>query len=720
MEMSGEDFPMRRIAGVYATDAYLPELWWEVSLAPEGADTTRLRNGGVPFLINHERGGVVGRVIEVGSREAPAGAGYDTEYTFVAEVPDDPDGDGPSRAREYLLEEERGLRGRISLGFWITDVLEYNFDGELERLRVAWQLLEISDVSVPKDTAAGIGRSGLAGPRAAAWDVSIAPEAVESLRSLRREHGFGLRDMASSDTISTEPEIDPYHRGQEDDMVTTESIRDEGDMRAPASERMPDDEDVPDDYDSERPGDHEDNGRADEPTGAPTPERPPRRQPPVVNDDAARTLPSSPALHPARISGQIETRDLDLGMYMRAALDPSRWRRDAARELTWMDQNLGSGIYRQEDGMSVIPFALLAQSGPQARRRAASRARQGIGDEEYLERYMPLADEAYRELQLQEELRGMTPEQLSALDEDGLRTMTQATTSAGAATSTMVDLARSIMWLTEMDRALDMMTVVVGLSGQWAGFFGNAKPTVSFPGEGNDLAETTPTLTQLTRLPVTMGMHWKISTAQMASASAPISALIEAGCEEVFRTQAMRAFLSGNRNAPDFKIQSNSFNGLTNSGLAETGFGAALSDLNRDDMVDARRRLFASEVDMMDLGWILSNGMAGQLEKTRIGGTESVRFVYEDGRVDSGAERVPARDSVHLGKTTGNSGSEVAVNDVGVLLQRSAALCLIWGAGISFNGLQIPGRTAIDYDLQIQSNFAFINPARGTLLKRGA
>jgi len=433
---------------------------------------------------------------------------------------------------------------------------------------------------------------------------------------------------------------------------------------------------------------------------------PRRRRRPHGNDDSGRTLPRDVNIHPReRIRGSaLDLADLDLGNYLRAAVDPNRYRTEAARELAWMESHLGTGIYRSEEGAGYIPFALLAVAGPRARARAASRAARDIEEGAYLERYMPAAEHAHAELLVQAEQQ---------------RTMTQATTSAGAATSTLVDLARSIMWLTEMDRALEMMTVVPGLSGQWAGFFGNAKPGVAFPGEGNDLTETTPTLTQLTRLPVTMGMYWSISTAQLSSADAPIAAMIEAGCEAVFRTQAMRAFLSGNRNAANFAIQSNSFNGLMNSGITETGFGAAVANLDRDDMVDARRRLFASEVDMMDLGWILSNSVATQLEKTRVGGTESIRFVYEDGRVDSGAERIAARDSVHLGKTTGNAGSEAAVNDVAVLLQRSAAVCLIWGAGIAFNGLQIPGRTKMEFDLQIQSNFAMLNPARAQIIKRG-
>jgi len=690
----------RTVRGTFATDEYLP-LFWDIyaRLSPEHADFSRM-DSGVPYLVGHMREGVVGTVDDVSLEGDEAGG---VRYRFEATIPDDED--GPRSSDEYLRQLDAGLRGRVSVGFTIDDIVaEETRDGGWY-IDVAWSLLEISDVSVPMDTSAALD------------DERRPDEELVFDRSLAgARFGRALADRLV-DAVATA-------RAADDDGPEEEMPNDDDD-------RMPDDDDGDDEVPDEdgRPGDHdgeersmtpeersmtpeERRSRGHSPPSADvlstqwSPSGPRRRRRPHGNDDSGRTLPRDVNIHPReRIRGSaLDLADLDLGNYLRAAVDPNRYRTEAARELAWMESHLGTGIYRSEEGAGYIPFALLAVAGPRARARAASRAARGIEEGVYLERYMPAAEHAHAELIAQGEHQ---------------RTMTQATTSAGAATSTLVDLARSIMWLTEMDRALEMMTVVPGLSGQWAGFFGNAKPGVAFPGEGNNLTETTPTLTQLTRLPVTMGMYWSISTAQLSSADAPIAAMIEAGCEAVFRTQAMRAFLSGNRNAANFAIQSNSFNGLMNSGITETGFGAAVANLDRDDMVDARRRLFASEVDMMDLGWILSNSVASQLEKTRVGGTESIRFVYEDGRVDSGAERIAARDSVHLGKTTGNAGSEAAVNDVAVLLQRSAAVCLIWGAGIAFNGLQIPGRTRMEFDLQIQSNFAMLNPARAQIIKRG-
>ena len=423
-----------------------------------------------------------------------------------------------------------------------------------------------------------------------------------------------------------------------------------------------------------------------------------QRSLPQTNPDGARSL-TNVNIHPdGRVPRHDSLANLDLGMYFRALSDPNKFRVTAKRELAWMERNLGHGFYRGADDGAFIPYTLLAEHGPRARERAAERALNGISPEKHLESFMAPAERAFQALE----------EQANGYSE---RALTTVATSAGAATSSLVDLAHSIMWLTEMDAALEMMTVLPGLQGQWQGFYGNANPVEDYVVEAADITETTPTLTRITRLPKTMGMFWKISTAEVASADTPIAAMIEAGCEAVIRTKVMRAALSGTGVGAAFAVDANAITGLMGSGIDETTIGATIANFDRGDTVAARRRLFASEVDMSGLGWILANDVAQQLESARVGGAESVRFVYEDGMVDCGAEKVPARDSIHLGKT--------GITGVSVLLQRSAAILLLWGAGIMFNALQIPGKTTVDYDLQVQMNFALMNPKRATATKVG-
>ena len=400
------------------------------------------------------------------------------------------------------------------------------------------------------------------------------------------------------------------------------------------------------------------------------------------------------SIHPrGRVAKDDPLDHLDVGLYFRALQDPNRVRVEAQRELAWMERHLGHGFHSSVHGNPVMPFALLAEHAPESRQRAARRALQGISPEQHLERYIPQAENAYRQIIA------------------GERTLTSAATSAGAATGVLVDIANSIMWLTETGRALDMMTVVPGLQAQWQGYYGNVNPVADWTGEGGAITETTPTMVRLQRKPVTLGMYWNISSAQVYAADTPIAMIVERGCADVVVTRGMRAFLSGDDVGASFAEDTDSFEGLMNSGVAETDFGAVIADLGRDDLVDARRRLYADEVDLDNLGWILSTAVAEHLEELKMGtGNSSERYVYEYGMVNSGAQSVSARDTIHLGKT--------GVTAPAVLLDRSAAVALIWGAGIMFNSLRIPGDTEVGYDLQIQANFAMMNPKRAEIIKQ--
>ena len=159
-----------------------------------------------------------------------------------------------------------------------------------------------------------------------------------------------------------------------------------------------------------------------------------------------------------------------------------------------------------------------------------------------------------------------------------------------------------------------------------------------------------------------------------------------------------------------FAEDTDAFLGLSNSGLTETGYGAALSNLGRPDIVDAHTRLLASEVDPTELGWILHNTPAGRLSSVLRGGNATGEYLFANNMIDTGSEKYPARRTIHFGQT--------GEDDFMALVQRSAAVALIWGAGILFNALQIPGETKVRYDLQIQGNFAMMNPKRGTIVKQ--
>ena len=206
-----------------------------------------------------------------------------------------------------------------------------------------------------------------------------------------------------------------------------------------------------------------------------------------------------------------------------------------------------------------------------------------------------------------------------------------------------------------------------------------------------------------------MGLHFAISTAAIAGADQDIGAIFEQGCREVVQTQLMRAALSGDDVADMFAEDTASFNGLMNAGIVETNFGAAITDLGRQDLIDARRRLFTDQAKMNDLGWLLSEPVAKQLEITA--------------RSATGGSDYLSRTAWWIAEPTGCRRVRVSTwaRPAPPRLQYSGeVLCPRADLGPRHRRQPVadPGKTQVDFDLQIQANFALLDPRRAEVLKQ--
>ena len=142
----------RQITGVFATETYLrepriPVAGARLRLRPDWADFERVWLGACPYLLNHQRGQVVGKVSTVWH---DAGAGY----RFVADLPVD-DAEPIERVIQYLREYDQGIRGLFSPSYRLTRVEPVGRDADGAPLfDGGWMLAEISDETVPLDVRA--------------------------------------------------------------------------------------------------------------------------------------------------------------------------------------------------------------------------------------------------------------------------------------------------------------------------------------------------------------------------------------------------------------------------------------------------------------------------------------------------------------------------------------------------------------------------------------
>jgi HK97 family phage major capsid protein len=125
------------------------ERWFGMEIldhSKDACDLTRLNNGGA-LLVNHNPDDQVG-VIETaqidGDRRGKAVVKFSQSI----------------RGQEIFQDIQDGIRGLVSVGYEINEIVREKVEGKLETYRVTrWTPLEISIVSIPLDPTVGVGRN---------------------------------------------------------------------------------------------------------------------------------------------------------------------------------------------------------------------------------------------------------------------------------------------------------------------------------------------------------------------------------------------------------------------------------------------------------------------------------------------------------------------------------------------------------------------------------
>ena len=118
--------------------------------------------------------------------------------------------------------------------------------------------------------------------------------------------------------------------------------------------------------------------------------------------------------------------------------------------------------------------------------------------------------------------------------------------------------------------------------------------------------------------------------------------------------------------------------------------------------------------------WIVSTDLEKLARSTRVGGTESVRFVAERmmNKIDEGyLNRINDMSGVHyVASTHLGKGS---VSDPGILLVGKYSVVPIWGDGVEvivFNDPELAGQR---YGFRMHANHVLINPNNARGIRRG-
>ena len=138
----------------FASEVYLPEGWMGmVRLAPPPlADFERADAGHCRYHLDHDWSKPVGMLVPKVRYDEATGM-----YRCDVMVPEIE----AAATKDYLAQREGGLRGDVSVGYNITrmQLVEIGKTYDEDKFDAAWELLEVSDVTVPADVTVGEGRS---------------------------------------------------------------------------------------------------------------------------------------------------------------------------------------------------------------------------------------------------------------------------------------------------------------------------------------------------------------------------------------------------------------------------------------------------------------------------------------------------------------------------------------------------------------------------------
>ena len=300
-----------------------------------------------------------------------------------------------------------------------------------------------------------------------------------------------------------------------------------------------------------------------------------------------------------------------------------------------------------------------------------------------------------------------------------------STANAGAI-GVDLDVARSQMWLAEVSPIMAYLNGVMGVNQTYQLWYGNVAPTGGEVAEGGGSAENAPSLTKLTRNPTPFHYYWSINGNLSVLDAVGLEERIANGVEQQLMPRFIKAILSGPNTAANFTAQSNSFNGLLESGLALTGFGdaadTAVDALERSTIMTVEGQLRKNNAVGEGPFWVFNTDLVNYGTNKRTGGTDSPVYLmsrdkdrFREGLVGGELGGMGSRfvETNQMGVTQTDMAKEFARTTVGAYLFGSQAVFILFGEGLEFRRLLPASATKTEYSLTLYGGFAFVNPLNG-------
>ena len=702
----------------FATQAYIEEGWLGlVSLRADKADYSRVTSGQVRYHTDHDWSNPVGMVNEVWFDPEPKPDGRFMCKVDIKEIPS---------TETFRQQRDAGLRGDTSVGYRITDLYlsELGDTWMEDKLDAAWTLLEVSDVTVPADVNSGEGRQSDSFNRSIGYDPDadrlvrihgsvgvISRSLVDKLDAERKAKREELESKRSAESREQTP-AKPENKSEGRTMTTKQKRTKEevlADLRRELTPEERDElldelEDVVSDYttmpsaeneNGEKPGEGEGEGdeerkakireaeeaahRAEEGRIIARAERRRAERAASKNEEyKSRTINPNPS-----ISGDQENpaRSADVGRLIQLQYHRSVSRgfaddKQFSREIEFME-SVDSDLFvpPMGGGGFVIPFSALSEMTPRSDKNGKRRGSKMIQQ----------------------------------------RASTQDNASGGATMESLVDVANSMAWLYDNAPVMSYFVMDPGRTSRVVEYYGTntAKPDPSWPGDGNAFADRSPGLTRIELQPIPLGVTYELSGGLIKGSAMAVATQFQAGAEYLLNEELTHGVLSGRTVGVAGAVVTTAMVGLMNSGIDDSGYGANAAAFDRDDIIASIDRLVANKAMGANEVWVMSPGFATLAAQKRIGGTESVRFVFE-------------RDSIREGTIEGTDAlvstlvTKTGVTNPAIHVFGSRVIVPIWGSGIEVRVFSPPNKDVVQFGLHMHANVAMINPSNGDIVRQGS
>lgn len=269
---------------------------------------------------------------------------------------------------------------------------------------------------------------------------------------------------------------------------------------------------------------------------------------------------------------------------------------------------------------------------------------------------------------------------------------------------TLVDVANSAGYLVDRVPWLEMIQMPQ-TEENYQVFFGDDtdKPTADGAAEGGAITEASPSITGEVLQPRTIASYWRMPEENLVTQNAGLEQYFMDAFASFIREKYAGALLAGGIDGLSGMKQ---FDGVwERTGVHNTNYGAAATNFDRDDIIEAETKLYDAKASGDGLAWIASTGLEKLARQTAYGANSNFFVAMNDKILE-----------IPYYRTTVLSVSSVV--NPGILGYWSRCVSPQWGGGFDIVIFRPASPAETQFSLRMFTNLAVVEAKNFSRIKQ--